>query len=637
MNLQNIDESELVISLYHPQIFHLYTSYKDLILKKMYPKFSDNAKKMFETLGQLDKGVSPDGFKLRMESLGFASDFVEALTQKFTIYYNLTEDNYASLYNRAKTFIADEIIREAAEKYNLTHNVDEFVASMEAIKFNDIDNKFADEKLFSTCLFGDIDVAKEQETFVKESITSSLNVINTSNPQGGYTKGQMVVIAAPTKCLVGTTEICIGEEENSVKIQDLIQFSQITVKCYDENINDFHTTIGLKPRITGYRDLIVQITLNNSKTMQCTPDHLFLMADHTYKQAQSILPTDNLMCEKDILFITDIQFIKLEEPIPVYDLTVPEYSNYKLACGAYVHNCGKSMVAMQETAKFLSQGLNVVYAALGDLKKYDFLYRMSSQINHKPMPYTTEHLIEEVNTALDKVPELKEHLDLQLLAPDAFNAKDYVNYVKNAFAKDGQTLIHDWADVIIIDYDSNFESSADSMYTKGENIYQTLYQLVYPDKLVILMAQTNKASWGTDVITVGELGESSRKQQIVDILLTISNPPCKNTDNQVGVMNLCAGRRCKKQQYFYFRDIDGYFYDNISSNLYEHIKEAGEPKTMIKDIKQYGNSFKDYNYLGEYLYQNNQVGTFVQPSLPNTNNDCYSNIDDDLNDSDFNF
>ena len=635
MNLQNIDESELVVSLFHPQIFHLYTNYKELILKKMYPNFSDNAKKMFEALGSLDKGVSPDGFKLRMESLGFASDFVESLTQKFISYTEMANDDYSSLYNRTKIFIADEIIKEAVERYNLTHDPDAFVTAMEAIKFNEIDNKFADDKLFSTCLFGEIDVAKEQETFVKESIQSSLNVINTSNPQGGYTKGQMVVIAAPTKCLTGDTEILVNG--NPVPIRKLTGYSQIMVTSYDEENNTFHSTVGIKPRITGYRNLIMELTLSNSKTITCTPDHLFLMADGTYKQAQAILPYENLMTEKDFLFVYSQRMIELEHPIPVYDLTVPEFSNYKLACGAYVHNCGKSMVAMQETAKFLSQGMNVVYAALGDLKKYDFLYRMSSQINHKPMPYTTENLVSEVNDAIAKIPEIKDHLDLQLLAPDAFNAKDYVNYLKNAFASDGQTILHDWADVIIIDYDSNFESSADSMYTKGENIYQTLYQLVYPDKLVILMAQTNKQSWGEDVITVGELGESSRKQQIVDILLTISNPPCKNTDNQVGVMNLCAGRRCKKQQYYYFRDIDGYFYDNISSDLYNGIKEANEPKTMIKNIQQYGNSFKQYNYLGDYLHRNNQIdiptNSIGQVGRP----DYIPDLDADLSDSDFNF
>lgn len=267
---------------------------------------------------------------------------------------------------------------------------------------------------------------------------------------------------------------------------------------------------------------------------------------------------------------------------------------------------GKSMVAMQESAKFLKQNMHVLYSAFGDLKKYDFLYRMSSQINNRPMPFTEMNLVSEVKSAKKNLPELcNGNFKIQLLAPDKFTANDYVEYLKNTYTSDGKTTLHDWADVIIVDYDANLKSDK-TMYLKGEDIYQTLYELTYPDKLLIVLAQTNKFSWGKEVIGLGDLGESSRKQQIIDILLTISHPVCYNPQNNVGWMNLCAGRRVTLMRTPYMRDIDGTFHE-ISSDTYGLIKSSSEMKTFIKDINLYSNYLPgSYTVIGGQLDKANE-------------------------------
>ena len=208
--------------------------------------------------------------------------------------------------------------------------------------------------------------------------------------------------------------------------------------------------------------------------------------------------------------------------------------NDSVAVGGYVPGsatvfcgptkAGKSLIAMQETINFLKQGANVLYSAFGDLNKNHFLARVTAQINNRPISYTMKHPVEEMRQAVKTVPELA-NLDLQFLAPDKYTAADYVDYLKNAYAKDGVTKLHDWADVIIVDYDANLKTKfEDNMYKKGEDIYQNLYSLVYPDKIMIILAQTSKIAWEKEIVELGDLGESSRKQQVVDMIINISYP-----------------------------------------------------------------------------------------------------------------
>ena len=288
--------------------------------------------------------------------------------------------------------------------------------------------------------------------------------------------------------------------------------------------------------------------------------------------------------------------------------------------------CGKSMISMGETVNFIKQNLNVLYAAFGDLKDIDFLYRMCAQINHSPMPYvcTPQALAGEVLLALQKVPQLKTNLRRHLLAPDKFSAEQYVNLIKTKTNPDGQTY-YDWADVIIVDYDSNLKSDADSMYAKGENIYQTLYQLVGIDKLIIVLSQTTKVSWDSEIIDMAEISESSRKQQIIDVLVTVSHPVAYNKQNHVGKLNLCATRRGTPMITPYFRDIDGNFHE-VTEETYEMIKSSREPKTFIKDIYKY-NDYISGNY--DVMDSDLDHPSFVDNSQKATQKDFLPPVEED--------
>jgi len=101
-------------------------------------------------------------------------------------------------------------------------------------------------------------------------------------------------------------------------------------------------TVGLKPRITGYKTGFVDVELDNGRVERCTPEHLWLLADGSYKRADEL-------AEGAVLFsirlrnirklkVVSVKHVKLPEPVPTYDISVLDTENFRLASGAFVHN-----------------------------------------------------------------------------------------------------------------------------------------------------------------------------------------------------------------------------------------------------------------------------------------------------------
>jgi tRNA-splicing ligase RtcB len=107
---------------------------------------------------------------------------------------------------------------------------------------------------------------------------------------------------------------------------------------------------------------LVKVTLDNGREIFCTPDHEFMLRDGTYRQAQDLTPRTSLMpfdvrVEQDeyVAFghpaawnaqsafsynhkVVSVE--RLEQTADVFCLTVPEYGNFALDAGVFVHNCG---------------------------------------------------------------------------------------------------------------------------------------------------------------------------------------------------------------------------------------------------------------------------------------------------------
>ena len=98
---------------------------------------------------------------------------------------------------------------------------------------------------------------------------------------------------------------------------------------------------------------LVKVTLDNGREIVCTPDHEFMLRDGSFRQAQDLKPQTSLMPfdkgtdrEGDAMAAKQGYNHKIvsAEPLDrvedVYCLTVPDYGNFALDAGVFVHNCG---------------------------------------------------------------------------------------------------------------------------------------------------------------------------------------------------------------------------------------------------------------------------------------------------------
>lgn len=168
-------------------------------------------------------------------------------------------------------------------------------------------------------------------------------------------------------CFSGKTKVALADGRN-ISFSQLIKEKKLgkTNYCYTILPNG---EIGIEkivnPRRTKKKTKVIKIELDNKKEIICTPDHLFMLNDGTYKQAQYLTKDDSLMplyqkisTTKDKGITIDgyemvyslavchsnhkiNKIVKLKVRQDVYDLEVPGTHNFALASGVFVHNSAK--------------------------------------------------------------------------------------------------------------------------------------------------------------------------------------------------------------------------------------------------------------------------------------------------------
>lgn len=103
----------------------------------------------------------------------------------------------------------------------------------------------------------------------------------------------------------------------------------------DEN-GDFKPGKVSNVFITKKTTKFIRVHLDNDKYIDTTPDHLYLKRDGNYVEAQDLQVGDSLMPKHSVV---KIEYITLEEPIEVYDITVDKYSNFLVDSSVILHNC----------------------------------------------------------------------------------------------------------------------------------------------------------------------------------------------------------------------------------------------------------------------------------------------------------
>lgn len=149
-------------------------------------------------------------------------------------------------------------------------------------------------------------------------------------------------------CLDGDTEIATANGD--IKISQLID-KNIQVKSIDKNgnicLSDLCTIQATKKSIEEY-----QIELEDGTVIKCTPEHLFMLKDGTYKQAKYLTEDDELFdiitsyqdyINNIITKIKKISKINLNSPKQYYDvINANPYNNFLIKTNqGYIcsHNC----------------------------------------------------------------------------------------------------------------------------------------------------------------------------------------------------------------------------------------------------------------------------------------------------------
>ena len=201
---------------------------------------------------------------------------------------------------------------------------------------------------------------------------------------------------------------------------------------------------------------------------------------------------------------------------------------------------GKSLFLANEAVEMLKKGYKVFWVALGDLMKIDFIIRFTSLITGKPY---YEVSVNPKKYFTEDVKKLTQNLRLTTLPAgniDILELKDFI---------DNQVAVDDDFDVFVLDYDSNLKKTNESMYMEGDQIYNTVTEIARPEhskyRVVFVASQPKINYWELEELPKESAGESSRKQAIVDIIVTMGKNQ-KSKEKHIGILKAAKVRRGKE-------------------------------------------------------------------------------------------
>jgi tRNA-splicing ligase RtcB len=105
---------------------------------------------------------------------------------------------------------------------------------------------------------------------------------------------------------------------------------------------------------------LIKVILDNGAEIRCTTDHKFMLRDGSFVEAKDLKPGESLMplyrqvdengfveVEQNYLTAHNHKVVSVKpitEREDVYCLIVPEYHNFALEAGVFVHNCGMAAI-----------------------------------------------------------------------------------------------------------------------------------------------------------------------------------------------------------------------------------------------------------------------------------------------------
>lgn len=203
-------------------------------------------------------------------------------------------------------------------------------------------------------------------------------------------------------------------------------------------------------------------------------------------------------------------------------LTFGGYKYGDLAAFIAPPGTGKSFSLVNEGVYAVTQGFQVFHAFIGDMSLYDGWIRYVSNITG----IYQDQLVK--MTPEDQIKVIKDCNTLGYFDKVCIVSYPAESITVNQLIRDigkYQSKLHTKFDMIIVDYPDNLVAESDMMYLSGGTIYNKLSGLAQRNRSVVLVASQPKISYyDAEIIPLEGAAESSKKQQNLDLMVTLGKP-----------------------------------------------------------------------------------------------------------------
>jgi hypothetical protein len=192
---------------------------------------------------------------------------------------------------------------------------------------------------------------------------------------------------------------------------------------------------------------------------------------------------------------------------------------------------GKSTFLAGEAVAAAKNGYNVYLVVLGDLRPFDVWVRCASIYSRLPMNRIVRDW--EALHGDAGLRDLFEKIQLKCVGAYELTAGDIYT---DALARKNKFDF----DLILVDYDGNIKSKEGTLYQEGGHVYGKFDQIAkHTNTALITACQPKQEWWDKEVLTLKSAGESSKKQHVADLIVTLSRPSAV----PVGTLHIAKARR----------------------------------------------------------------------------------------------
>lgn len=229
---------------------------------------------------------------------------------------------------------------------------------------------------------------------------------------------------------------------------------------------------------------------------------------------------------------------------------------------------GKTTWLINQGLRVANDNLNVLHVFLGDMTHYDGVIRYLSC--HTGVP-SSKLVAMDGKELSDFITENNQsgRLSKVFIASYAADQLTTSQLIEEICEMQKNVGVH--FNAVIIDYDENIVVEADSMYASGGQIYNKIALFAVMNKSVVFIASQPKPEyWKYEILPMEAASESSKKQKIIDLMITMGKP---HRDSSVATVHIAKNRRGVTGKTFRVK-IDGETaqISHITEDVYTQIK-----------------------------------------------------------------